>query len=84
MVSDFFLIGGVRCACHVLSAISFHGTMCVEAGEDLWGSLLHILYGSRKGKVTNERIVSGSVGTPMHVPSTVTRAYSGCVTLPGG
>lgn len=62
----------------------FMGRWCVEAGDDLWGSLLRILYGSRKDEVANERIVSGSVGTPMDVPSTVTKVCSGCVTLPGG
>lgn len=36
---------------------------CVEAGDDHWGNLLCILYGNRKGKVSNERIMSGLVGT---------------------
>lgn len=62
---------------HVLPAISFYGTICVEAGGDYSRSLLHVLYGSRKGKMTSEGIVSGLLcvvlawwESPMDAPST--------------
>lgn len=46
--------------CHVLSILSFYGMICVlEAGDIDSRRLVHILYGSGKGKMTNDRVVSG-------------------------
>lgn len=79
--------------CHVLPALSLYGSICVlEAGDTYSRRLLCILYGSGKGKMTNDRVVSGltcvtlAYRKPLWMypaPLSVGRVCSGSVPLPG-